>query len=49
LLIPFAAHFVFTLIVSMLAAKTKIGYLPALLIAAVLHGIYNWLILGGLR
>jgi RsiW-degrading membrane proteinase PrsW (M82 family) len=48
LFIPFAAHFFFTLIVSLLAVKIKIPYLPALLIASLLHAVYNWLILRGL-
>jgi ABC-type Na+ efflux pump permease subunit len=47
LLVPLLAHFVFTTLVSMLAIKTKIKYLPALLIGTILHGIYNWIILRG--
>jgi len=47
LLIPLAAHFIFTAIVSLLAAKTKMPYMLALVIGTVAHFIYNWTLMGG--
>jgi hypothetical protein len=47
LLIPLVAHFIFTAIVSLLAAKTKMPYMLALVIGTVAHFIYNWTLMGG--
>jgi ABC-type Na+ efflux pump permease subunit len=49
LLVPLAAHFVFTLIVSFLKYKFKMRYAYVLIISAILHSFYNWFLLGGLR
>ena len=48
LLVPLAAHFVFTILVSLLALKVKIRYSAALIVVAVLHALYNWTLMGGL-
>jgi hypothetical protein len=47
LLIPLVAHFVFTTIVTLLATKTKMPYMLALIIGTVAHFIYNWYLMGG--
>lgn len=48
LLVPLAAHFVFTTTVSLLAVKTRAHYGLALVAGTLLHAIYNWVLLGGL-
>jgi ABC-type Na+ efflux pump permease subunit len=47
LLIPLVAHFVFTSIVTLLAAKTKLPYSLALIIGTLAHFIYNWTLMRG--
>jgi RsiW-degrading membrane proteinase PrsW (M82 family) len=47
LLIPLAAHFIFTAMVSLLAAKAKFPYALALTLGSIAHFIYNWKVLGG--
>jgi ABC-type Na+ efflux pump permease subunit len=49
LFLPLIAHFVFTTIVTLLRAKTKLSYTAALTIGATVHFLYNWYVLGGLR
>ena len=49
LLVPLLAHFLFTSIVSLLYGKLKIHYPVAIFTATILHTIYNWFLLGGLR
>jgi RsiW-degrading membrane proteinase PrsW (M82 family) len=47
LFIPLIAHFVFTTIVTLLATKTKLPYMMALIVGTVVHFIYNWYLMGG--
>ena len=47
ILIPLAAHFIFTAIVALLTSKAKLPYLLALIIGTVVHFIYNWTLMGG--
>jgi PrsW family intramembrane metalloprotease len=49
LLVPLLAHFVFTSIVLLLHTKAKFRYLLALAIGALLHALYNWVLVGGLH
>jgi ABC-type Na+ efflux pump permease subunit len=49
LVVPLLAHFFFTSIVTLLTTKGRLRYLLALLIAAVLHSIYNYILTGGLH
>ena len=49
LFVPLIAHFVFTTIVTLLRAKTKLRYMVALSIGALVHFLYNWYLLGGLK
>ena len=48
LLVPLAAHFIFTAVVVLLYARFRMRYVFALAVGIVLHTIYNALILGGL-
>ncbi|MBI5302135.1 MAG: ABC transporter permease [Chloroflexi bacterium] len=48
LLVPLAAHFVFTSIVVVLHARWRVRYPIAILVSVILHAIYNALIAGGL-
>jgi len=47
LLIPFAAHFVFTSIVVLLRTKARLAYPLALAAGTVVHFIYNWIVTNG--
>jgi len=47
LLVPLAAHFVFTAIVTLLTVKAKLPYMLALIIGTVAHFIYNWSLMRG--
>ena len=49
LFVPLIAHFIFTTIVTLLRAKTKLSYAAALCIGALVHFLYNWYLLGGLQ
>jgi ABC-type Na+ efflux pump permease subunit len=49
LLVPLIAHFIFTTVVTLLRTKAKLPYLIALMIGTLLHLLYNWYLLGGLR
>jgi ABC-type Na+ efflux pump permease subunit len=46
-LVPLAAHFIFTAIVTLLTSKAKLPYMLALMIGTVVHFIYNWTLMGG--
>jgi len=46
---PLIAHFVFTTIVTLLKTKANLLYMAALLVGTVVHFLYNWYLLGGLR
>ena len=48
LFVPLVAHFVFTALVTLLRAKTKLSYAAALTIGATVHFLYNWYLMGGL-
>jgi len=48
-LVPLLAHFVFTTIVLLLHTKAKFRYIFALAIGTLLHALYNWYLVGGLR
>ncbi len=48
LFVPLIAHFVFTTIVTLLRAKTRLSYAAALTIGATIHFLYNWYLMGGL-
>ena len=49
LLAPLIAHFVFTMIVTLLKTKAKLLYMAALMVGTMVHFLYNWYLLGGLR
>jgi hypothetical protein len=49
LFVPLIAHLLFTTIVTLLRAKTKLNYAAALSIGALIHFLYNWYLLGGLQ
>ena len=44
-LVPLAAHFLFTSLVCLLAGKTRLPYRYALLLAALAHAFYNYMLL----
>ncbi|MFT3895766.1 MAG: hypothetical protein QM730_29460 [Anaerolineales bacterium] len=46
---PLVAHFVFTSIVTLLRAKTKLSYATALTLGTIVHFLYNWFLMGGLQ
>ena len=46
---PLIAHFIFTAIVSLLKIKSNLLYLAALMVGTMVHFLYNWYLLGGLR
>jgi hypothetical protein len=48
LFVPLIAHFVFTTIVTMLRAKTKLSYTATLVVGALVHFLYNWYLMGGM-
>jgi hypothetical protein len=47
--VPLIAHFVFTALVTLLRAKTKLSYTAALTLGSTVHFLYNWYLLGGLQ
>ena len=49
LLLPLAAHFVFTGIVVILNARFRVRYPLAILVATGLHSLYNVLLVGGIQ
>jgi hypothetical protein len=49
LLVPLAAHFVFTSIVVVLSARFRVRYPIAVIGGVVVHAVYNLIIAGGLR
>jgi ABC-type Na+ efflux pump permease subunit len=49
LFIPLIAHFVFTSIVTWLTTKARLFYVVGLTIGTVVHFLYNWYLMGGLR
>jgi hypothetical protein len=49
LLAPLLAHFVFTSIVTLLKIKANLLYMAALMVGTMVHFLYNWYLLGGLR
>jgi hypothetical protein len=49
LLAPLAAHFVFTTIVTLLKTRANLLYIAALMVGTMVHFLYNWYLLGGLR
>ena len=49
LLVPLIAHFIFITIVTLLRTKAKLPYLAALMVGTLVHFLYNWYLLGGLR
>ena len=49
LLVPLIAHSIFTTIVILLKTKANLLYLAALMVGTVVHFLYNWYLLGGLR
>jgi ABC-type Na+ efflux pump permease subunit len=49
LLVPLIAHFIFTTVVTLLRTKAKLSYILALTVGTLIHFLYNWYLLGGLR
>ena len=49
LFVPLIAHFIFTTLVTLLRAKTKLSYGAALTLGATAHFLYNWYLLGGME
>jgi len=49
LLVTLTAHFIFTSIVTLLKTRVKLNYALALLVAALLHALYNWYVAGGVK
>jgi ABC-type Na+ efflux pump permease subunit len=49
LFVPLIAHFIFTTIVTLLRTKAKLLYMAALAVGTMVHFLYNWYLLGGLR
>jgi hypothetical protein len=49
LFVPLIAHFIFTTIVTLLRAKTKLSYAATLSLGAIVHFLYNWYLMGGLQ
>ena len=49
LLAPLIAHFIFTAIVTLLKIKANLLYMAALMVGTMVHFLYNWYVLGGLR
>jgi hypothetical protein len=46
---PLIAHFLFTAIVTLLKTKANLLYMAALMVGTMVHFLYNWYLLGGLR
>jgi hypothetical protein len=42
-------HFIFTAIVTLLKTKANLLYMTALIVGTMIHFLYNWYLLGGLR
>ncbi len=49
LFLPLIAHFIFTMIVTLLKTKGNLLYIAALTVGTLVHFLYNWYLLGGLR
>ena len=49
LLVPLIAHCIFTTIVTLLKTKGNLLYMAALMVGTMVHFLYNWYLLGGLR
>ena len=49
LLVPLIAHGIFTTIVTLLKTKGNLLYMAALMVGTLVHFLYNWYLLGGLR
>jgi hypothetical protein len=49
LLAPLLAHFIFTSMVTLLKIKANLLYMAALVVGTMVHFLYNWYLLGGLR
>jgi hypothetical protein len=49
LLAPLIAHFIFITIVILLKTKANLLYIAALMVGTMVHFLYNWYLLGGLR
>jgi len=49
LFVPLIAHFIFTALVTTLRMKTRLSYTAILTIGSMVHFLYNWYLLGGLR
>ena len=49
LLAPLIAHFIFTAIVTLLKTRANLLYMAALMVGTMVHFLYNWYLLGGLR
>ena len=49
LLVPLIAHFIFTTTVTLLRIKAKLPYTAGLMVGTLVHFLYNWYLLGGLR
>ena len=49
LLAPLIAHFIFTAIVTLLKIKANLLYMAALMVGTMVHFLYNWYLLGGMR
>jgi ABC-type Na+ efflux pump permease subunit len=49
LLVPLIAHSIFTTIVTLLKTKANLLYMAALMVGTMIHFLYNWYLLGGLR
>ena len=49
LLVPLGAHFIFTAIVTLLKIRANLLYMAALAVGTLVHFLYNWYLLGGLR
>jgi ABC-type Na+ efflux pump permease subunit len=48
LLLPLLAHFVFTAMISLLRARTRLPYGLVLIAGTLLHSLYNWFLMRGL-
>jgi ABC-type Na+ efflux pump permease subunit len=49
LLAPLIAHGIFTTLVALLKTKANLLYMAALAVGTLVHFLYNWYLLGGLR
>ena len=47
--IPLIAHFIFTTIVTLLSTKARLFYIVGLSVGTMVHFLYNWYLMGGLR